>query len=361
MSYYDRVYFPGYITEGTSGGGGFKTSVKRGDSNATQRSTEWARNISRKTFEVGQQELTRSDLGELIRFLRVAHGSAHGFNYFDPTDNSSDLTQVGSLQTTLPVFHYAQIGVTDGVTKWFEFEKPYRTVFAANTSQRQVRQTRLIKPGENQYGVAVALTGIAYPMWGNNVYSPAFQALAVQLAIDVTIDYDAGWLRLTLLNGQPFPAGIGLEVACRHYTPMRLGQAADDGVTLSWNDSDEFTVSDLDMVSLAVDPVEGPEEHLRGGFYEASVGQPYTIDLNNGQYQKLQSGGGGGLAVRTPDVSGLYQRPQDMEGGPVCMIENAHGTQTLVIFDQTGARVASLNAGQVAVLYYHGSGRWLAR
>ena len=149
------VRFPVEVGMGASGGPMFSTVIATTASGHEQRNMQWA--DARMSFDAGLGVRSEADLGAVVAFFRARRGSAAGFRFRDPGEDSS-----GGM-TGEPGAGDQLLGAGDGVRTRFELVKRY-----GEGGDAQVR--RITRPEGGTVRVAVGgvevLTGWTVAAFG---------------------------------------------------------------------------------------------------------------------------------------------------------------------------------------------------
>lgn len=145
---FDDVVFPLNIGREAEVSAEFSTNIVTLMSGHERRNSDWS--DARMSYDVAPGVRSEEELGELIEFFRARRGSAIGFRFGDPFDNSSNGT------SAVPTALDQHIGNGDGMRTSFQLVKNYGSGGSA-----QVRAITRPRPGS----VRVAVDGVEVSGW----------------------------------------------------------------------------------------------------------------------------------------------------------------------------------------------------
>lgn len=123
-----NVRFPTDISEGSSGGPKYNTSVISVKSGREKRNINW--NYPRIEYDVSYGVDTMEKLQELIAFFHIVQGKGYTFRFKDHTDYKSCRLEKA------PSFDDQVIGEGDGTTTEFQLKKTYNFSGASRISRK---------------------------------------------------------------------------------------------------------------------------------------------------------------------------------------------------------------------------------
>ena len=132
---FDDVSFPLAIGQHASVSPAFFTQIVTSASGHEQRNAQWA--AARLRFDAGLGLRSDGDLGALMSFFRARRGSAVGFRFRDPLDQSSADLGAGGVAGPPGAFDQV-LGTGDGVQTAFALMKAYDPVSPARRITRPV-------------------------------------------------------------------------------------------------------------------------------------------------------------------------------------------------------------------------------
>lgn len=151
----DDVVFPTDISQGSTGGPAFSTTVIGSKAGFEQRNINWSR--ARASYNVAQGVRNDTQQAALMTFFYAQSGKAYGFLFLDHRDHAT--TDTNKAAGT-PV--YQTIGTGDGSTTTFQLVKVYSSTVRSYTRKITRPKTGTItikKDGVTaSSGVSVSLT-----------------------------------------------------------------------------------------------------------------------------------------------------------------------------------------------------------
>lgn len=373
MGFHGDLY-PGQFSFGTQAGPGYQTVIAESDSGQEVRRSAWtqpgqpysARASMR--YDLEQNVRTRAEVADVLRFFRARRGAAHGFRVRDDLDWSTAATHNVAFDLLNPTHRHLMVGDIQpgGSGRVWQFVKFYYDVFGPISKSFPRRITRLIRPGEDGYGIALFANGLPFYYNGLDVYGSS--------GLYTAIDHDAG-VAITSTS----LAGLTITAAFTFHVPARFDVATDGRLDIEWAEAGQFNVNGASLVGLPKDAACGPEEWYVGGFGQIDIdgqagtwtstanGQttqptslPYLAAYWFGQFQKLVVTGTSIAGVYLPDPS---VQAELYEGGPHWVFWNASAAAAIdVRLNNGGARVGLMTPGTTMEVHYvGGTQQWVAR
>ena len=177
---FHNVRFPDDISNGATGGPGFKTDIVEFASGKEQRNVKWSQ--SRMAWDVAHSIRTGEEMDRLVAFFRNRKGRAYGFRFKDWTDYECEMATFATGDGTTRVFQ---------LQKWYNEEDTHEggTTFEKRNITRPVQGTLTCRVG-----------GIA--------------------TVAFTCDFDTGLITFTdpPANGAAIQAAFEFDVPCRFDT-----------------------------------------------------------------------------------------------------------------------------------------------
>ncbi len=338
------ILFPERLAPGTKGGTGFRTNVIEADSGAEVRPTPWGSGQSRVQFEVSKAVSSRADIAEILSMFRAVRGAAAGWRFKDLTDwtTSQQHSTLPGLST--PVDRsFMDPPFTDGVNRVFQLQKVYYDSGNGNVAHiRKITRPIPFNVGVDAF-LVIYIAGT--PFWVNG--------LSLLPALHIAVDFDTGRTYWDLDGFGPLPAGLLVEAAFTFHVPARFDRSTDEGLRISWDEADKFSLDGLGVSEIQPDHHCGPEEHLYGGARDIAItSNPHRFDERIALVQRL-TGAGPNQVVHMPDMS-LWA--EEFKGGPYAIIENGSSTQQLVVVGYQGLVPGGIiPANSVGELHWFGA------
>lgn len=136
---FHNVRFPEDISNGATGGPGFKTDIVEFSSGKEQRNVKWSQ--SRMAWDVAHSIRTGDEMNRLVSFFRNRKGRAYGFRFKDWTDYQCEMRQFAT---------------GDGETYIFQLEKWYND---EGTFDGTFERRKITRPVEGS--LSIRINGIA--------------------------------------------------------------------------------------------------------------------------------------------------------------------------------------------------------
>jgi uncharacterized protein (TIGR02217 family) len=194
--------FPTYVSFGSSGGPGFKTSIFTVDSGIAQANAEWERIRARYTIEF--ENVPEDEIEEVENFFYSMRGKAIGFRYKD----WNDFNIVNQ-----------NIILGDGTTRTFQLFKRYRS--GANVFDRIIRK----------------------PVAGtvSSIYLDGIEQI---LNREFFVNYSNGMITFVT---PPAAGQVGRINYVEFDVPVRFDT---DELMVSSEDFNQYSISNLDMIEI---------------------------------------------------------------------------------------------------------------
>lgn len=310
---FHEVTFPNDAGYGTSGGPGYNTGVVQTASGVESRVIRWETALHK--FDITYDTKDQTAVSKLKAFYMARMGSAHGFRFTDPADNSTGADGVGP-----PTMTDVLIGVGNGTTTQFQLKKFY--VSDSYTTTRIIT-----KPQSSPTAVLVSLNGVLQTS-------------------GYTVNYTTGVITFTSAPG----VGVLVKVGFYFDVPVRFGDEVDGLLNVSIDDYSNRSVKSLTLVEIR-DGIIQSDDFMYGGSFEQAISADVEVAYGTGRLQVIQPLAGG-LFARLPDPTNIPT------GYLIFMIQNASGSNTLGVKNNAGATLATLatNAGAEAYLSVDGGG-----
>lgn len=343
------VVLPTLIGEGTTGGPGFRTAVRKVDSGFETRFTNWDDRASRISYDVQPTMMKPAEMALLLNFVRGMRGPAHAFRMLDPADWSTHPAHNQTPNLVDPTHRQPVEGASG--QKYFQLVKDY-TDAAGVTYRRKITRPINVTHDVQKALLVLFVNGVAFY---TSFLGAAYQTTAPALSagVRVAVEYSTG--RVYMSPAQTF----GTFTWCgTFHTPAILHPDCDSGIDLVWEEREQWRARHLRVSGLPVDMGEGPEQFLHGGsgwVLAGAGGSIASLDRYQGSFQKVTSSGSGTFFVALPDFSistGATPYGIDVSGGPWFQLWCVAGASSPITFvDHRGGIVGTVAAGTTRSLH----------
>ncbi|MBK8100566.1 MAG: DUF2460 domain-containing protein [Planctomycetes bacterium] len=298
MTFHD-VRFPTTLSDGYSGGPGFRTDIVETDGGHEERIARWSE--ARRRWTCARDLATQAQASELKTFFLARMGALHSFRWKDWTDYTSNADG-----RTAPTHLDQACGTIDGSTTQFQLYKSY-----VSGSQSYSRRILLPVSGTVRIGVS-----------GSEVLS----GWTVNLLTGV----------VTFSSAPAATPTAGFEFDCE----ARFGIEADRNLPMRIDAYDVATISNIPIVEVKD---ESPYHECAdpGGGGSESFSADVTLTFSENRVRKM-----------TPTTSGLSvflpaPSSQMGTGGPYFKLKNGSGSNTFALRDDSGTSIKTVATGEV--------------
>lgn len=298
MTFHD-VQFPTTLSEGYTGGPGFRTDIVETDGGHEERVARWA--DARRTWRAARDLATQAQAAELVRFFLARQGALHSFRWKDWTDYTSNADG-----RTAPTHLDQACATVDGSTTQFQLFKTY-----VSGSQSYARRILLPVSGTVKIGVS-----------GSEVLS----GWTVNLTTGV----------VTFSSAPAATPTAGFEFDCE----ARFGIENDRQFGVRVDGYDVATVAGIEIVEVK-DEAPFHESRDPGGGSSLSFAADLTLSFSEDRVRKLTPTGSG-LSVFLPAPSSVVGT-----GGPYFKLKNGSGSNTFALRDDAGTSIKTVATGEV--------------
>ena len=121
-SFIESPSFPTYVSEGSSGGPGFKTDIFTGQSGAEQRNSLWQN--ARCSYDISHGIRNKTDMDTVLAFFYNVRGRAVGFRFKDWSDYIVENQTIGNGDGSTTDFQLIKTYTTGAYTYTRDIKKP---------------------------------------------------------------------------------------------------------------------------------------------------------------------------------------------------------------------------------------------
>lgn len=177
---FHNVRFPDDISNGATGGPGFKTDIVEFASGKEQRNVKWSQ--SRMAWDVAHSIRTGEEMDRLVAFFRNRKGRAYGFRFKDWTDYECEQSRFATGDGETNKFQ---------LSKWYNLDETYE-------GSATFEKRKITRPVEG-----------TLKLWVNGIATVAF-----------TCDYDTGIVTFADIppDNAILQAEFEFDVPCRFDT-----------------------------------------------------------------------------------------------------------------------------------------------
>lgn len=302
MTFHD-VRFPTTLSEGYTGGPGFRTDIVETDGGHEERIARWA--DARRTWRASRDLASQAQAAEVVTFFLARQGALHSFRFKDWSDHTSNADG-----RTAPTHLDQACATVDGSTTQFQLFKTY-----VSGSQSYPRRILLPVSGTVKIGVS-----------GSEVLS----GWTVNLTTGI----------VTFSSAPAATPTAGFEFDCE----ARFGVENDRQLGVRIDGYDVATVASIEIVEVK-DEAPFHESRDPGGGSSLSFSSDLTLSFSEDRVRKLTPTGSG-LNVFLPAPASIVGT-----GGPFFKLKNGSGSHSFTIRDDSGGSVKVLAAGGISGLY----------